>query len=52
MLVLHVSLYAFGAELAFVERKVFPRFKTDDLIVFDLQINAALLPAEATVGWD
>src|SRR4051812_9970426 len=49
MTVLHVPLDTLGTEHASLEGKLFPRFKTDDLIFPDLQLNAALLPAEATM---
>ena len=52
MLVLHVALDAFGAELPSIERKVFPRFETDDLVVLHAKLNAALLSAEAAMGFD
>ena len=49
MLVLHVALHALGAELALVERELFPRLEADDLFVLDLELDAALLAAEAAV---
>src|SRR5262249_12296924 len=49
MLVLHVALDAFRAEHAAVERELFPRLEADDLVVLDLELDAALLSAEAAV---
>ena len=49
MLVLHVALDALGTELPLVEREVLPRFEADDLFVLDLELDAALLAAEAAV---
>ncbi len=50
VLVLHVALYALGAELAAIEGKVLPRLKADDLVVAHSQLDAALLPTEAAMG--
>ena len=52
MLVLHVALDSLGAEAALIEREVLPRFKSDYAIVFDFELNAALLAAEAAVSFD
>ena len=52
MAALQVPLDAFGAELALVEGEVVPGFESDDLVVVDLQFDAALLAAEAAVGLD
>src|SRR4029079_19836647 len=52
MLVLQVPFDALGAELAAVEGEVLPGFEPDDLVLLDLELNAALLAAEATVGLD
>ena len=49
MLVLHVTLHALGTELSLIERKIFPRLEADNLVVLDLQVNAALLAAKAAV---
>ena len=49
---LQVALHALGAELALVEREVVPGLEADDLVVVDLQLDAALLAAEAAVGLD
>jgi hypothetical protein len=47
--VLQIALDALGAELAAVEREVLPRFEADDALVLDLELDAALLSAEAAV---
>ena len=49
VLVLHVALHALRAELALVERKLLPRLEADDLLVLHLELDAALLAAEAAV---
>jgi hypothetical protein len=49
---LEVALDALGAELALVERELVPGLEADDLVVVDLQLDAALLAAEAAVGLD
>src|SRR5579884_2039190 len=49
MLVLHVALDALGAELAPIEWKVLARLKPDDLVILDLEVDSALLSAEAAV---
>src|SRR5215831_7883784 len=49
MFVLQISLDAFGAEPSLVEGKIFPGFKADYLVVFDLELDAALLPAKTAV---
>src|SRR5687768_17801686 len=46
---LQVAFHALRAEHAAVERKLLPRFEPNHLIVANLQLNAALLAAEATV---
>src|SRR5438132_304462 len=45
VLVLHVALHALRTELPAVERELFPRLETDHLVVLDLELDAALLPA-------
>jgi hypothetical protein len=50
--VLHVPLDALGAEHAAVGRKLFPRFKTDDVVFPDLQLNSALLSTETTMRFN
>src|ERR1044071_89278 len=52
MLVLHVALHALGAETSLVEGKVLPGLKADHPVVFHLELNAALLSAEAAVRLD
>src|SRR5262249_42979270 len=52
MLVLHVPLYALRTELAPIEREILARLEPDDLVILDLEIDAALLPAEAAVRRD
>ena len=46
---LEVTLDALRAQLALVERELVPRFEADDGVVADLQLDAALLTAEAAV---
>mgnify|MGYP006080073953 CR=1 FL=1 len=52
MLVLHVALNAFRAELALVDREVFAWFEADYFVVLDLEIDAALDAAETAVRLD
>ena len=52
MAALQVALHALGAELALVERELVPGLEPDDLVVLHLQLDAALLAAEAAVGLD
>src|SRR5262249_11563038 len=52
MRALQITLHTFRAEHSPVERKVFPRLESDHLIVLDLKLNAALLPAETAVRLD
>ena len=49
---LQVALHALRAEHAAVEREVLPRLEADDLVVLDLELDAALLAAEAAVRLD
>src|SRR5689334_11583164 len=44
---LQVPLHALRTEHPSVERKVFPRLEADHFVLADLQLNAALLAAEA-----
>src|SRR5215470_10033958 len=46
---LQIPLHAFRAEHAAVEGEFLPRFKANNLIAADLQLNAALLAAEAAM---
>src|SRR5262245_54689487 len=52
MVALHVALDALRTELSLVEREVLPRLEADHLLVLHLELDAALLAAEATVGLD
>ena len=52
MIVLEVALDTFWTKPAFVVRELFPRFETDDLVVFDQQLDAALHPAETAMRLD
>src|SRR5262249_49773846 len=49
MFILHIALYALGAEASLVEGKIFPGLEADHAIIFDLELNAALLSTEATM---
>src|SRR5205823_1759897 len=42
-------LDAFGAELALIDRKFFPRLEANDAIIFNFELNAALHTAETAV---
>ena len=46
---LQIALDALGTEHAAVEGELLPRLEADDLIVLDLELNAALLAAEAAM---
>ena len=52
MRALQVALDALRAEHAAVERELLPRLEADDLVVADLELDAALLAAEAAVRLD
>ena len=52
MLVLQVALHPLGAELAAIEGKLLPRLEADNALVLDLELDAALLPAETAVRRD
>ena len=52
MAALQVALHALRAELALVERELVPGLEADDLVVLHLQLDAALLAAEAAVRLD
>ncbi len=47
---LEVALHALGAELPLVEGELLPGIEADDLVVLHLELDAALLAAEAAVG--
>ncbi len=47
---LKITLHSFWAKHAAVERKLLPRFETDDPILADLELNPALLSAKTAVG--
>src|SRR5215469_2494255 len=49
MRALHVSLDAFRAQLAPIEREVLAGLESNHLIVFHLQLNSTLLAAEAAM---
>ena len=49
MIILQVALHALRAEHAAIDRELFPRLESDDLVVFNLELNAALHAAEATM---
>ena len=50
MVSLHVALDALGAKHAAVEGKLLPWLEPRHAVVADLQLNAALLAAEAAMG--
>src|SRR5438046_2584606 len=52
MRALHVALHAFGTEHAAIERELFPRLESDDLVVSDLELNSTLLAAETAMSSD
>ena len=52
MRALQVALDALGAQHAAIERELVPRLEADDLIVLDLELNAALLAAETAMRLD
>src|SRR5438552_11666159 len=49
MRALHVTFDAFRAKHPAIERKFFPRLESNDLVIADLELNPALLAAEATM---
>ena len=49
MRALQVALHALRTEHAAIEREVLPRLEADHLVVADLELNPALLPAEAAM---
>jgi len=48
---LQIPFHPFRAELAFVEREFFPRFKANNVVLFDFELDAALHSAEAAMGF-
>ncbi len=52
MRALQVALDALGTEHPAIERELVPRLETDDPIVLDLELDAALLAAEAAMRLD
>jgi hypothetical protein len=52
MIILEVALDTLRTKPAFVVREFFPRFETNDLVVFDQQLDAALHSAETTMRLD
>ena len=52
MRALQVALDALGTEHTVVEGELLPRLEADDFIVLDLELDAALLAAEAAVRLD
>jgi hypothetical protein len=52
VVVLEIAFDPFGAELALVKWEFQPRLHADDGIVLDLELETALLAAEAAVGLD
>ena len=52
MAALQVALDALGAKHPAVEGKLLPRLEAGHAVVADLELNAALLAAEAAVGLD
>src|SRR5439155_16268047 len=49
MIVLQVAFHTFGTKLALIDRELFPRLEADYLVVFDLELNATLDAAKATM---
>ena len=49
MVALQIALDALGTEHAAVERELLPRLEADHAVLADLELNAALLAAEAAV---
>jgi hypothetical protein len=52
VVVLKVTLDTLGAEFASVEWELLPRLEANDLIVSDLELDAALLTAKAAMSFD
>ena len=51
VIVLQVAFDPLGTQLALIDRKIVPGLKADNPFVVDLELNAALHPAEAAVGF-
>ena len=49
MRTLQIPFDPFRTEHPAIERELFPRLKPNDFVVFDFQLNAALLSAEAAM---
>src|SRR6185437_1526609 len=49
---LQIALHALRAKLSLIKRKLLPRFKPNNVVVANLELNAALLPAEAAMRLD
>src|SRR5208282_2200825 len=49
VLILHVALYALGAQFSEIEGKILPRLPPNYLVVSYAQLNAALLTAETAM---
>src|SRR5688572_15213104 len=52
MRTLQVALHSFGTQHASIEREILPRLEANHLVVADLELNPALLPAEAAMRLD
>jgi hypothetical protein len=52
MIVLQIPFDPLRAQLAAIEWELFPRFEANDLLVFDQQRDATLLPTKTTVRVD
>jgi hypothetical protein len=52
MIVLEIALDPFWAELSLIHGKILPGLKTDDVVLFDLELDAALHAAKAAVSLD
>ena len=50
MIVLQITLDALGQSMPRLNGKFLPRLKADHLVLANLELNAALLAAEAAVG--
>ncbi len=46
---LQIALDSLGTELSLIERKIHPRLETDDLVVLDQELDAALLAAKTAM---